>query len=174
MSEWISIIDEQPQKEQDVFYFFEMLGVYKGKYKPVNYYEGMEDVDPIYGDCFYSVKGFLTDDVTHWMPAPSDEEWDGNLPDVPDDYVEVTGTHFNGYTHRDNAILVRKDEFEGMNELRIYCRQGHLLGLSCPECKIYHIYWEEDAGGYQCPECERVYDTKEVEDNPTKYRTKNK
>jgi len=172
MTEWISIIDAQPEIDQDVFYFFEELGVYKGKYKQVNYYEGAEEVDPIYGDCFYGSKGFLTDDVTHWMPAPTDEEWDGKLPDIPDGYVSVYGRHFDGYAHKDNTLTVRKDEFEGMTDLIKYCQNGHLLGLTCPDCSLYHIYWEEDVDGYQCSACERVYDTADVEDNPTKYRSK--
>lgn len=167
---WFNIEKKQPEDGQDVFYFFDILGVYKGKYKKVNYYEDYPEMDPVYGDCFYGKKGFLTDDVTHWMPAPTDEDWDKQYPDIPSEFVEVTGTHFNGYTSSENAITVRKDEFEGMKDLVDYCKAGHLLGLTCPDCKLYHIYWEEEDNGYKCPECLKVYDTKDVEDNPSKYR----
>lgn len=43
-----------PKYGQDVVYFFDRVGVHVGKYG---------------GDwLFYSDKGFLTGDVTHWMP----------------------------------------------------------------------------------------------------------
>lgn len=119
MSKWIHIKDQKPQEEQDVFYFFEVLGVYKGKYQKVNYYEGHDDIEPCWGDCFYGKSGFLTDDVTHWMPAPTDEEWESLqcvFPDVPEGYIRIHDGRFNGYAHIDEVYVVRKDTYDSMKE----------------------------------------------------------
>lgn len=51
---WISVKERYPDVGQDVVYFFDICGTYVGKY---------------FGEhCFGGEAGFLTDDVTHWMP----------------------------------------------------------------------------------------------------------
>ena len=56
MSEWISVDDWLPEEGQSVIYYFDVVGMHFGKY---------------YGDnCFGGRSGFLTGDVTHWMPLP--------------------------------------------------------------------------------------------------------
>lgn len=54
---WISVADRYPEVGQSVVYYFNVCGTYVGKYV---------------GDhCFAGEMGFLTDDVTHWMPYTS-------------------------------------------------------------------------------------------------------
>ncbi len=85
---WISIKDQRPTEEQDVFYFFEWTGVNKGKYQGVPYdpehFGTDEDGNPYVGNCFYGKKGFLTDDVTHWMPYDGNDE----LPPKPEGFED--------------------------------------------------------------------------------------
>lgn len=65
MSDWIKCTDRLPDDGQAVIYYFEFVGVNRGNYDK-------ED------NCFHGKKGWLTDDVTHWMPD------DGQaLPDPP-------------------------------------------------------------------------------------------
>ena len=54
---WISMEDRKPEEGQAVWYYFEVVGVHPGRYYKT------DD-----GDTFVGVRGFLTDDVTHWMP----------------------------------------------------------------------------------------------------------
>lgn len=168
---WIHIKDQKPEINQDVFYFFEVLGVYKGKYEQVNFYEDEEDIEPCWGDCFYGKNGFLTDDVTHWMPAPPDEDWDEVLPDVPEGYIQVHDGNFKGWAHVDEVYVVRQDQYEYMKEQIKYLEAGHKNGLVCPDCPI-HIYWKEEKDGYHCGGCGKVYDTLDVEINTYKYISK--
>jgi len=56
---WISVKDKLPNEEQRVIYYFKHTGINVGKY-----------MSTIYGPCFYGETGWLTDDVTHWMPLP--------------------------------------------------------------------------------------------------------
>ena len=58
MSEWIKIEDEVPDLNQIVWYFFDVVGVHKG-----NYY-GLGEIGHEFGNDY----GYLSDDVTHWMP----------------------------------------------------------------------------------------------------------
>lgn len=78
---WLEINKEKPDEEQKVIYFFEHTGVNRGKYKTIEYSDIFgkdEDGNNYKGDMFYSEKGFLTDDVTHWMPDNGQ-----NLPSPP-------------------------------------------------------------------------------------------
>ena len=59
---WIKIEDELPKEEQRVIYYFKGTGIGLG------YYSGK--VWPDKSNCFYGADGWLTDDVTHWMPTP--------------------------------------------------------------------------------------------------------
>lgn len=56
---WISVEDRLPEEGISVLYYFGCVGVHKGKYKK----NGRSNI-------FYGNSGFLTDDVTHWMPLP--------------------------------------------------------------------------------------------------------
>jgi len=175
MNNWIRIKDQKPEDGQDVFYFFDVLGVYKGRYLRKEYPREMfeEGTEPVYGDCFYGKKGFLTDDVTHWMPAPTDGEWDKVLPDGPEDYVKIHDGHFDGWAHKDNVLIVRKDRYEGMKAQIKYLEDGHKTGLVCPDddCPC-HIYWQEEHDGYRCGCCLKTYPTEEVESGHPKYISK--
>ena len=53
---WIMIEDSRPEEGQRVIYYFEKTGISVGYY-------GKEGI-------FYGVYGWLSDDVTHWMPMP--------------------------------------------------------------------------------------------------------
>ena len=65
MSEWINISDKAPEDGQRVIYYFKPLGMFMG------HYERCKGEAALYGThCFESAHGFLTDDVTHWMPLP--------------------------------------------------------------------------------------------------------
>lgn len=84
--EWFRIDEAQPAEEQDVYYFFGLNGkVYPGKY---NRYVGEHCREDAYSNCFFGPGGFLTDDVTYWMPRginddvpppPSQELWAKDL-----------------------------------------------------------------------------------------------
>jgi hypothetical protein len=168
---WISMEDQKPEAGRELYYFFEVLGVYKGKYErnayPVEF--GVdENGDPYYSDCFYGEKGFLGDDVTHWQYAYDAEE--GFMPDVPEDYVMIYDGHFSGYSHKDNTILVRKDSYESMRETLDYHRNGHIGNLVCQDGCPCHIYWYEEDEGYKCGGCGIVYPTADVENSPNDYR----
>lgn len=168
---WVHINDRLPEEDRPLFYFFEVLGVYRGKYEKYEYpteFTGTEE--PVYGNTFYCEKGFLTDDVTHWryVEGWEDEEF---LPEIPDEYVKVHGKHFGGgYTHKDNTLVVRKDEFIGLCDRLDYLLDGHLEGLVCQDGCPIHIYWKEEEDGYKCGGCGTVYPTDDVEANPEKYK----
>jgi len=67
--EWIKVEDKLPKENQKVWYYFKPCGVYLGNYSRIEYPKEATGVDyPVYGDCFHSKHGWLTDDVTHWMP----------------------------------------------------------------------------------------------------------
>lgn len=51
---WISVQERYPEIDQDVIYYFDVCGTYIGKYLGEH--------------CFAGDAGFLTDDVTNWMP----------------------------------------------------------------------------------------------------------
>ena len=59
LEHWRKVEDELPKDGQKVIYYFEVTGINIGKYK--------KDKE---GDIFYGRSGFLTNDVTHWMPLP--------------------------------------------------------------------------------------------------------
>lgn len=66
VNSWISVEDRLPEDGQQVLTFFEITGVEIAKYQNL---KGTKD--EIFGhNCFYNGKGYLTDDVTHWMPLP--------------------------------------------------------------------------------------------------------
>ena len=57
MSEWISVKDQLPELDAPVIYYFEITGMAIGKY---------------HGDgAFGGGRGYLHDEVTHWMPTPA-------------------------------------------------------------------------------------------------------
>ena len=64
---WISVEDRLPEEGQRVIYYFKITGIDIGRFtrKP------FDDLpDDCQGNCFYGSDGWLTDDVTHWMPLP--------------------------------------------------------------------------------------------------------
>jgi len=54
---WIPIETQLPAEGQRVIYWFEHTGVDRGWFTMTEW-----------GPCFYGRGGWLTDDVTHWMP----------------------------------------------------------------------------------------------------------
>jgi len=172
---WTSIDIEKPEEDRDLFYFFEVLGVYRGKYERTEYPKEMfeEGTEPVYGDSFYGKNGFLTDDVSHWMYANGEEE--GYLPDVPIGYIKLYNGRFTEYALKSETIRIKKDEYEHLKSQVKYLDAGHLNGLVCLEddCPC-HIYWDDEDGvdGYKCKRCKTVYDTKEVEGHPYRYSSK--
>jgi len=63
---WIDIKKQAPKEGQRVITYHDMTGIDIMKYSDL---EGTED--EIMGKHFFSnSSGFLTDDVTHWMPLP--------------------------------------------------------------------------------------------------------
>lgn len=83
MSDWILVEDEIPDEGQAVIYFFECVGVWRGKFAQcamnVEHFGTDENGKPYMSNTFYSDKGFLGDDVTHWMPDEGQE-----LPSRPE------------------------------------------------------------------------------------------
>jgi len=73
---WIKITDKTPAEGQAVIYYFDMCGTYRGKYTEIEYPAecGLDENGHTFkGHQFYGDKGFLTDDVTHWMPDDGQE-----------------------------------------------------------------------------------------------------
>ena len=70
---WIKIEDEVPPKGVNLLYFFDCTGISLGQYYGIE-----ADYCPETGHVFASHEGWLTGDVTHWMP----------LPDVPEGAYE--------------------------------------------------------------------------------------
>jgi hypothetical protein len=54
---WIKVEDSLPEEGQKVIYWFKHTGRARGKFTMTEH-----------GACFYGKGGWLTDDVTHWMP----------------------------------------------------------------------------------------------------------
>lgn len=63
---WISIKDRLPKEEQRVIYWFKETGVARGRFTQCAF--PGEKMDTFYGD-----DGWLSDDVTHWMPDEGGE-----------------------------------------------------------------------------------------------------
>lgn len=68
---WTKVEDKLPKDGQEVFYYFKSTGVTPGKYY------GMSE----YGPEFSGPMGFLTGDVTHWMPRTGEDSHD--IPEFP-------------------------------------------------------------------------------------------
>lgn len=68
---WISIDEKIPEVGQDVYYYFECVGVHLGKF-----YGG--EKPHLYR--FANSKGWLTGDVTHWQPYTGQ-----NRPEEPNE-----------------------------------------------------------------------------------------
>ena len=62
---WIKIEDEVPPKGTKLLYFFDCTGISLGEYYGIE-----PDYCPETGHVFASRDGWLTGDVTHWMPLP--------------------------------------------------------------------------------------------------------
>jgi len=60
---WISVKNALPAEGQSVIYYFRLTGIDIGTYHSEKCDEGGPDYQ-----CFGGASGFLTDDVTHWMP----------------------------------------------------------------------------------------------------------
>jgi hypothetical protein len=75
MKRWIKVKDRLPKENQKVFYFFDVCGVFAGKY---TLWDCSKDLKQPKGttiyNCFYSDSGYLCDDVTHWMPRKDGEK----------------------------------------------------------------------------------------------------
>lgn len=65
-AQWISVDDRLPEDLQKVLYYFELTGVTAGKYD-------------LGSNSFYSNKGWLCGDVTHWQPEPEPPTKQGDL-----------------------------------------------------------------------------------------------
>ena len=71
-------MDQLPEENQKVWYFFRWVGVWEGLYKGICPDLSYKDSDfPM--TIFASQGGVLTGDVTHWMPLEDSEE----RPDEP-------------------------------------------------------------------------------------------
>ena len=168
---WTHIDCEKPEEGRDLFYFFPFLGVYRGLYAQMEYpqeFTGSEE--PCYGDQFYGDRGFLTDDVTHWMYANGEEE--GYLPDVPVGFIKIGDGKHSEWALKSETVRITKYEYEGLKADLEYLEAGHKTGLVCQEGCPCHIYWNEDDDGYKCRCCAKVYNTLEVEINTYRYMSK--
>jgi len=66
MNKWIYIEDRIPEEGQEVFYYFKYFGVCSGRFEQIDI--GGEFGGQCMVDVFHGRFGWLTDDVTHWMP----------------------------------------------------------------------------------------------------------
>jgi len=71
MMEWISVEDRLPEPEQEVIYYFELTGISIGKFWKNRTMLAEIEINM---NCFGGAKGWLCDDVTHWMPLPEPPE----------------------------------------------------------------------------------------------------
>ena len=60
---WVKVEDKLPKEGQRVIYYFKETGISCGRYMKTES-----------GDFFCGPAGWLTDDVTHWMPLPDAPE----------------------------------------------------------------------------------------------------
>lgn len=66
--DWIKIEDQVPEDGQVVITYFEELN---NKIEISTYKNLVGTEDEMFGhNMFYNKSGWLTDDVTHWMPLP--------------------------------------------------------------------------------------------------------
>ena len=65
--DWILMDEKKPEHRQKVIYYFRIVGVHRGTYLKE------EDDDGFFHDVFVGSRGFLSDDVTHWMPDHGQE-----------------------------------------------------------------------------------------------------
>jgi hypothetical protein len=72
MNDWVKMSDRKPEETQAVIYYFDMVGIHRG------WYQVYTDEDGYKYDVFFGMSGFLSDDVTHWMPDTGQE-----LPEKP-------------------------------------------------------------------------------------------
>ena len=63
--DWIDVKDRLPEEGQEVIYYFEYTGISIGIFKR----QYIREFDHTF-NCFSGSRGFLCDDVTHWMPLP--------------------------------------------------------------------------------------------------------
>lgn len=87
---WHSMKDQKPEINQKVFYFFVVLGTYRGVYSEQN--------------CFSGDYGFLCDDVTHWAP---DNDINVDVPKAPiftDEELRNNSAALFGFTLDDESI----------------------------------------------------------------------
>lgn len=87
---WIHINDRKPDVNQKVFYFFILLGTYRGVY------EG--------DDTFSSEYGFLQGDVTHWAPADDSIEFVPNSPSFTDNELRDDSKTLFGFELNNDQI----------------------------------------------------------------------
>jgi len=86
---WIKIEDEVPPEGVNLLYFFDCTGICLGQYYGIE-----PDYCPETGHVFANGDGWLTGDVTHWMP----------LPDVPE------GAYEEGWEMVDDEFFSREDD----------------------------------------------------------------
>ena len=72
---WIKVEKRVPQKDENCWYYFELLGMFRGQYGGVLVDEHGKEMPGYH--IFYNDEGFLTDDVTHWHPDQEEK------PDYP-------------------------------------------------------------------------------------------
>jgi hypothetical protein len=70
---WINVEDALPDSGDNVWYYFEHVGVWQGRYK-LAHIEASEEFPAYDSDIFYCDSGFLGDDVTHWQPDVGQEK----------------------------------------------------------------------------------------------------
>lgn len=74
ISPWISVAERLPARDQRVLYYFKAVGMHLGRYLGQATIDATEDGPEIEGPAgaiFGSPgAGWLTGDVTHWMPVP--------------------------------------------------------------------------------------------------------
>ena len=63
---WITVNDCMPNVGDRVWYFFEPVGVWQGQFD--GYYQDEDGREWKGMHIFSNPKGWLTGDVTHWMP----------------------------------------------------------------------------------------------------------
>ena len=95
---WIKIEDQLPKEDQCVIYYFKETGVACGRYKKTS--GG--------GDMFFGKCGFLTDDVTYWMPMPE--------PPV----VISSEEDYNLYLAELETLLDKDPELDSSDGVRLY------------------------------------------------------
>ncbi|MFA5670197.1 MAG: DUF551 domain-containing protein [Balneolaceae bacterium] len=90
MDNWIPVSKQLPEEDDEVFYYFKLVGVHAGYFTydimdPEIFDYDVEEEGLYISQIFYGPSGILSDDVTHWMPRKKGD----SLPTPPNLHFDI-------------------------------------------------------------------------------------